>query len=199
MARLTGKPYIICPAGALPLFGRSQGFKRWYNRLVGRALVKNSAAAIAISEDEIEILKQYKVSIEHIQHIPNGVRPDDFSCTDERLFRKHAAIGDADYLLFVGRLNEIKGPDLLLNAFIELSPDFPDLCLIFAGPDGGMFDELKSKAEKEGLEHRVHFTGYTGGDLKSSAYHGASLLVVPSRQEAMSIVVKVPCVAFLWS
>lgn len=188
MARLSGKPYIICPAGALPLFGRSQGFKRWYNRLVGRAMVKNSAAAIAIAEDEIEILKQYGVPIEHIQHIPNGVRPEDFSCTDAQLFRKYTAVGDNDYLLFVGRLNAIKGPDLLLNAFIELSSDFPDLHLVFAGPDGGMLDQLKHEAEKARLDNRIHFPGYLGGDLKSSAYHGASMLVVPSRQEAMSIV-----------
>jgi glycosyltransferase involved in cell wall biosynthesis len=188
MARVSGNPYIICPAGALPLFGRSQGFKRWYNRLVGRALVKNSAAAIAIAEDEIEILKQYGVPIENIQHIPNGVRPDDFSCTDAQLFRKHAAVGENDYLLFVGRLNAIKGPDLLLNAFIELSSDFPDLHLVFAGPDGGMLEELKYNAANARLDNRVHFLGYIGRDLKSSAYHGASILVVPSRQEVMSIV-----------
>ena len=51
-----------------------------------------------------------------------------------------------------------------------------------------MLDRLEEKTVKESLQARVHFTGYTGGDLKSSAYHGASLLVVPSRQEAMSIV-----------
>lgn len=188
MARLAGKPYVICPAGALPLFGRSLGFKRWYNRLVGSALVKNSAAAIVIAETETEVLKEYGVMTEHIQHIPNGVRLDDFSCTDEQVFRKYIGIGSADYLLFVGRLNEIKGPDILLDAFIELSSSFPELHLVFAGPDGGMLDELELKTTKAKLNDRVHFAGYAGGDMKSSAYHGASLLVVPSRQEAMSIV-----------
>lgn len=188
MARLAGKPYIICPAGALSLFGRSQGVKRWYNRLVGSALVKNSAAAIAIAEDEVEVLKQYGVLAERIKHIPNGVRLEDFSYTDEQLFRKHAGVGNVDYLLFVGRLNEIKGPDLLLDAFIELSPIFSGLHLVFIGPDGGMCNVLEHRANEAGVADRVHFTGYAGGELKSSAYYGASLLVVPSRQEAMSIV-----------
>jgi glycosyltransferase involved in cell wall biosynthesis len=35
----------------------------------------------------------------------------------------------------------------------------------------------------------VHFVGYVGGEEKSAAYRSAQLLVIPSRQEAMSIVV----------
>jgi len=188
LARLTRTPYIICPAGALPLFGRSQGFKRWYNRLVGTALVRNCAAAIAISEDEIPLLQTYGVVQEHILHIPNGVREQDFCCSDTGLFRQQVEIADEAYLLFVGRLNQIKGPDLLLDAFVSIADQFPHLHLIFAGPDGGMLDSLQQAATESGLIKRIHFAGYVGGELKSSAYHGASLLVVPSRQEAMSIV-----------
>ncbi len=188
MARLTNTPYVICPAGALPLFGRSPVFKRWYNRLAGKSLIQHAVAVIAIAEDEIEVLKQRGVAEDHIHHIPNGVRFDDFSCTEERLFREYAGVGNVDYLLFVGRLNEIKGPDILLDAFIALSFTFPDLHLVFAGPDGGMLCSLKDRAAKAALGERVHFPGYVRGELKSSAYHGASLLVVPSRQEAMSIV-----------
>ena len=36
---------------------------------------------------------------------------------------------------------------------------------------------------------RVHFIGYVGGQDKSMAYHASEFLVIPSRQEAMSIVV----------
>ncbi|MDX8389646.1 MAG: glycosyltransferase [Mariprofundaceae bacterium] len=188
MARISGTPYVISPAGALPLFGRSQGFKRCYNSLVGSALVKNSAAAIVVAEDERESLNQYGVIEENVQHIPNGVRLEDFSYKDAQLFRKYISVGDADYLLFVGRLNAIKGPDILLDAFIKVAAEFPDLHLVFTGPDGGLLDELKYQSIKEGVENRIHFPGYVGGEMKSSAYHGASLLVVPSRQEAMSIV-----------
>jgi glycosyltransferase involved in cell wall biosynthesis len=38
------------------------------------------------------------------------------------------------------------------------------------------------------MKNRIHFLGYLGGAEKSDAYHAAQLLVVPSRQEAMSIV-----------
>jgi glycosyltransferase involved in cell wall biosynthesis len=188
MTRLTKTPYVVCPAGALPLFGRSLGLKRWYNRLVGFALIRNASAAIAIAEEEREQLLEYGVADKRIHHIPNGVRPEDFAYKDGQLFRQHAGLGGDDYLLFVGRLNEIKGPDLLLEAFINISAEFPDLHLAFAGPDGGMLESLQARAEEAGITDRVHFPGYTGGRVKSSAYHGAKMLVVPSRQEAMSIV-----------
>jgi glycosyltransferase involved in cell wall biosynthesis len=38
------------------------------------------------------------------------------------------------------------------------------------------------------LLNRIHFLGYLAGDEKNAAYQAAKLLVIPSRQEAMSIV-----------
>jgi glycosyltransferase involved in cell wall biosynthesis len=89
----------------------------------------------------------------------------------------------------MGRLNLIKGPDLLLDAFCSLKDGLRDHHLVFAGPDEGMLPLLKQTASRHQVENRVHFTGYLGGDEKSDAYHAADLLVIPSRQEAMSIVV----------
>jgi len=95
----------------------------------------------------------------------------------------------APYILFVGRLNPIKGPDLLLQAFGRIAAAQEDYHLVFAGPDEGMKASLKSAAGRMGLHDRVHFPGYVGGAEKTAAYRGASFVVIPSRQEAMSIVV----------
>jgi len=61
--------------------------------------------------------------------------------------------------------------------------------LVFVGPDDGMLSELKQMVDEYQLNDRIHFIGYLGGADKSNAYHAADLLVIPSRQEAMSIVV----------
>ncbi len=97
---------------------------------------------------------------------------------------------DAPIILFVGRLNRIKGPDLLLEAFIRVVREkgLPHH-LAFAGPDSGMLNELQAATAREDMKGRVHFLGYVGDEDKSHAYHAADLLVIPSRQEAMSIVV----------
>jgi len=91
--------------------------------------------------------------------------------------------------MFMGRLNDIKGPDLLLQAFCNLKNKLKDYHLVFAGPDGGMLAKLKAKVEEFKLNDRVRFLGYLGGVDKSQAYYAAELLAIPSRQEAMSIVV----------
>lgn len=88
----------------------------------------------------------------------------------------------------MGRLNVIKGPDLLLKAFIASRHNFPEYHLVFAGPDEDMLAEMLLIVEQAGVSDFVHFLGFINGDEKSAVYHSASLLVVPSLQEAMSIV-----------
>ncbi|RLA01029.1 MAG: glycosyltransferase [Gammaproteobacteria bacterium] len=187
LARKLEKPYFVCPAGALTIYGRSKILKRAYQYLVGKRLIKNAAAAIAISPDEIEQFSALGVSKGKIIHIPNGVNEEDFAHPDVKGFREVLGLVDLPYILFLGRLNAIKGPDLLLKAFIALSDAIPHV-LVFVGPDGGMLEELEVLADDNGLKERVFFAGFAGGDLKAGAYSGADVLVVPSRHEAMSIV-----------
>src|SRR5207244_3542166 len=93
------------------------------------------------------------------------------------------------FILFVGRLNPIKGPDLLLEAFGRLRHELRNYRLVFAGPDEDMLSDLRLLAARFSIQDRVHFVGYLGGDDKARAYRAAELVVVPSRQEAMSIVI----------
>jgi glycosyltransferase involved in cell wall biosynthesis len=187
-ARRTRKPYVICPAGSLPLFGRSGWLKRMYNLLAGRAIIRNAAAWIAVTSSEVPHFESYGIPSHKITVIPNGVSNEDFPITDKSEFLKRYNLPDVPIILFMGRLNPIKGPDLLLHAFIQARKDLAGWHLMFAGPDGGMLSELRQIAQQAGVSDYVHFLGYLGGDDKSAAYHHAKLLVVPSRQEAMSIV-----------
>ena len=187
VARKLGKPYVVCPAGALTVFGRSKIKKYVYQFLIGKSILRNASAAIAISPDEVAQLEEAGVASQRIHQIPNGVNERDFDYTDGALFRETSGIGTIPYILFLGRLNPIKGPDLLLEAFANMCANVPHY-LVFAGPDGGMEEQLKKQVLELNLMDRVYFTGHLGGDLKSSAYHGAEVLVIPSRHEAMSIV-----------
>jgi len=187
-ARRSNKPYVVCPAGALPLFGRSTILKRIYNFGAGRAIVKNAKAWIAVTSNELSHFEAYGIPQSEVIVIPNGVDEDDFIETDDHQFRVHHKLPEAPILLFMGRLNPIKGPDLLLQAFIQVRNQFPSFHLVFVGPDGGMLSQLKMMVSNEGISDRVHFLGYLKGSDKAGAYRCARMLVVPSRQEAMSIV-----------
>ncbi|CAM8659741.1 RfaG Glycosyltransferase [Oxalobacteraceae bacterium] len=186
-ARRADVPYVVSPAGALPLFGRSRCLKQLFDRIVGRQLIRKAAGWIAITHAECADFIPYGVTPSEIEVLPNGVNVEDFalerlSSFDDKKFQPGTLI------LFMGRLNLIKGPDLLLEAFAQVASEFPDTKLVFAGPDEGLGDKLAQEAETRGLRHRVHFLGFVSGVDKSLAYRSASLLVVPSRHEAMSIV-----------
>lgn len=187
-ARRQGKPYAVCPAGALPIFGRSRHMKRAYNALIGRRMIREADACIAIGTNETAQFAEYGVASGRLTFIPNGIDPADFQSADSKGFRTRFNLPPGPFILFLGRLNLIKGPDLLLLAFRDIAGSHPDVHLVFAGPDGGMLGNLQRMTGEFGLQHRVHFIGPVEGKIKSQAYHAATLLAVPSRQEAMSIV-----------
>ncbi|WP_374088826.1 glycosyltransferase [Methylomicrobium lacus] len=187
--RRARKPYVVCPAGALPLFGRSKLLKKLYNLIVGKAILRDAAGWIAVTEAECVQFESYGVPSSRITVIPNGVCQEDFQPADTEQFRREKKLPDAPLILFMGRLSPIKGPDLLLQAFASVREQIPAYHLAFAGPDEGMRAGLEEAARQAGIEDRVHFLGFVGGNDKAAAYRAASLLAVPSRQEAMSIVV----------
>ncbi len=189
-ARRLGTPYVVCPAGSLLIFGRSKWLKRLFRWLIGARIVREAEGHIAISPNEIPQFGTYGVEADRVTVIPNGIDPEDFVSKDASGFRDRYDLGDRPIVLFVGRLSPEKGPDLLLDAFWRAGGErVDDYLLVFAGPDGGMLSKLRATAERRGLKDRVRFLGFVGGAAKSDAYHAADLLVIPSRREAMSIVV----------
>lgn len=189
IVRRLGKPYVVCPAGALPIYGRSKFIKALYNSVAGTKIIRNANGHIAITADEIPQFEAYGVDRNQVVVVPNGVDSADFPPSEAAGFREKHKLGSDRFILFVGRLNPIKGPDLLLDAFAQAYDSLDNLHLVFAGPDGGMLSGLRDKAAAFDLDNRVHFVGYLGGSEKAAAYQSAELLVIPSRQEAMSIVV----------
>jgi len=189
VARSQKKPYVFCPAGALPVFGRSRWLKKVYNAVIGKKIVRNAEKCVAITEAEKTDFKDYGIEGKSIVVIPNAVSESGLPSNNEVGFRKQFGLKDRPFILFLGRLNLIKGPDLLLHAFCQLTEIFPEIDLVFAGPDDGMLTELKTIVSSEGVGSRVHFLGHVGGENKFQAYRSAKLLVIPSRQEAMSLVV----------
>lgn len=187
-AQRLARPYVVCPAGALALFGRSKLLKRAYNTLGGRSLVTQAAGCVAITRRETAEFAAYGVTPEKVEVIPNGIEPADYTEGDAAAFRARLAPDAGKMVLFVGRLNAIKGPDLLLEAFLSNRQRLGTAQLVFAGPDGGMRAALESRARDEDAGNRVVFTGWLGGADKVAAYRAADLVVVPSRQEAMSLV-----------
>jgi glycosyltransferase involved in cell wall biosynthesis len=90
-------------------------------------------------------------------------------------------------VLFVGSLEPVKDPRLLLRAFAALAGDRPDLRLRVVG-DGGLRGSLEAEVTTRGLAHRVAFDGPVARRDLPAIYRAATVLAVPSRHEAQSMV-----------
>ncbi|MEJ0061033.1 MAG: glycosyltransferase [Terricaulis sp.] len=100
------------------------------------------------------------------------------------------ALAGRPYLLFLSRIHEKKGCDLLLDAFARHAAIAPDLQLVIAGPDQeGRVAALQARAKELGIDARVHWPGMLTGDAKWGAFYGARAFILPSHQENFGIVV----------
>ena len=81
-------------------------------------------------------------------------------------------------ILYVGRLMEEKGLDVLLNAYSIVNAKMPNTNLIIVGK-GHLRANLEDQASKLGLEN-VIFTGFISDSLLKQAYASSDLFVVSS-------------------
>ena len=178
-AKFFGTKVIFTPAGALPYFGRSRLLKKIYNQVIGYKIARLSDIKVCITEDEISHFFDYGVDSIELSLVPNGVSLPDY----------HATQSKQDYYLYLGRLNHIKGVDLLLEAFIKLSRAGKVMIpLYIVGPDAGLKDELIQRAKDSGMAEMIKFIDFVSGSKKDALFLNSLATIVPSRQEAMSLV-----------
>jgi glycosyltransferase involved in cell wall biosynthesis len=172
-------PYIVSLRGS-DVPGYSRRLRRLdplLMRHVARRVWRRSARVVAISRDLRRLALQSEPGAV-IDVIPNGI--------DTRGFRP-AKVGSRN-LLFVGRLIERKGVDLLLRAFARLAASYPDttLTLVGDGPERAALERLAGDVAPLG---RVRFTGALQSTALADAFAAAGIFVLPSRSEALSNVV----------
>jgi glycosyltransferase involved in cell wall biosynthesis len=108
--------------------------------------------------------------------------------TDAGAAVRRELLGDreASLLLAIGRLDEQKGFDVLLEAVARLGADQPDVVVAIAG-DGGLDAELRRQTLDLGIDGRVRFLG-SRSDV-ADLFAAADVCVVPSRWEGLPLVV----------
>lgn len=184
-----GIPYILSPHGGLPMLGRS-AYKRVFDAAFGRRLIDRAAALHAITPMEAAQYRVFGVDPNRIALIPNGIDADLVQIEAEpAILRAELGIGlEQPMILFLARLNAIKGPDLLIEAFTLIAGEFPEAVLVLAGPDDGMRDELRQRADALGIAQRLRWLGLIEGEARKVAlYRAADLYVLPSRYEILGI------------
>ena len=134
-----------------------------------------------------EIVKLYGISKDKIEIVPYEVAPDELktNCNLDD-FRKLFVPKDVKIVLFADELVTKKGPQILMDAVLEILQKVPQTIFIFAG--NGHIPQLSQQAEKNGTADNVLFPGKLKGKVLGSMYRIADCLVTPSIYEDSGIV-----------
>lgn len=194
-------PFLLSAHGSLPVIeerGR-QGRKIIFNRLFSNLILKNISGVIALNDEERKNYKHLGVPDEKIDIIPNGIDIEEFRCLpDPAEFRNRYNIKrDEKIILFVGRIHEIKGLDILINAFHGILQGIRGVKLVLAGPDDGYMQTLKGIVLEKGILSDIIFTDLLSGEEKLAAYSAADIFVLPSRSEGFPVTVLEACASGL--
>jgi glycosyltransferase involved in cell wall biosynthesis len=156
-------------------------FHRLFSSLL-RGIYRHADAVVVYGEHVKRHILTLGVAEEKVFVAPHAVDNDEYSRqipqTEIELLRAKLRIAPGDrVILYLGRLEPIKGLGYLLDAFRRIRTS--NAVLVIAG-DGSERANLQSMAAEFGIEDRVRFPGYVPPE-SALAYHAmAYALVLPS-------------------
>jgi len=192
-AKSANIPIVTQPHGTLPVIANSFIVKRAYDWIYGRKELEGISCLIALQENEKKVALEQGIPENIIEVIPNGIDLSELDELPEKgAFRRQYHIeADQPVILFIGRVNRIKGTDMLLEAFARMGS--PNARLIIAGPDDGQLDEVKNLIKKYRLDTTVTLTGILSGQEVKAAFQDCDLFVLPSRSDAFPTTIMEAC------
>ena len=103
-------------------------------------------------------------------------------------FNEFPELRDKRLILFMSRIHQKKGCDLLIEAFSRIANVDPKLHLLFAGPDqSGLTPVLRNLASNLKIDQRITWTGMISNDLKWGAFQAAEVFALPSHSENFGV------------
>jgi glycosyltransferase involved in cell wall biosynthesis len=214
--RRSNTPYFVFPHGMLdPWFKRAYPLKHvkkvLYWMAIEHRVLRDAAAVLFTSEEERRLAEKsfWPYRCNGIVVSYGTAVPDvDLAQAREDFLNQFPDFRGKQILLFLGRIHEKKGCDLLIDAFAnawgarapapalsgalagKLAGETDSgLHLVLAGPcaDERYLLSLKQRASQSGAP--VTFTGMLSGNLKWGAFAAADAFVLPSHQENFGIAV----------
>jgi len=149
------------------------------------------ASCVAEAEQLVDL---YGADPRRVEIVAPGVDHAFFSPGDRSGARhalRHLRLGDGPMLLFVGRIQALKGVDVAIRTLAELDDPTATLVVVggASGPDGeAEVARVRALAGALGLADQVRFVAPVPHHLLSTYYRAADLCLVPSRSESFGLV-----------
>lgn len=183
-ARKLGIPYIITPRGMLDPW--SLAHKKWKKKLAWWLYQHNDVQKAAC------VFTTAKMEAEHVSNlgittyksvISNGIETSAYPCkTSIDVVKKQ--------VLFLSRIHEKKGIELLFEAWKRIHHDFADWQLLIVGNgEAEYIHSLENRVESLGLKDCIKILPPVFGEAKIKVYQESALFCLPSFSENFGMVI----------
>ncbi len=153
-------------------------------------LMASCDSIIAFSPHERDAMTRlYDADTRRIALVPCGVDLSRFRPWDQKEARRKLGLNGDKVLLYVGRIESLKGLDLLMYATAELQTCEEVQVLIVGGDDGKEqeIDRLRSLAQDLNVDDAFDFVGRVAQEELPLYYSAADVCVVPSYYESFGL------------
>lgn len=164
----------------------------WRDQAEAEIIGCADAICVSCEEEATQFRTHYGDPQGRLEIIAPGVEHAFFAPGDQAGARR--ALGydlESPLLLFVGRIQPLKGPDVAIRALAELGRADAQLVIVggASGVDGHAETERAHKLVAElGLAERVHFVAPQPHHILSTYYRAADVVLAPSRSESFGLV-----------
>jgi len=123
-----------------------------------------------------EVTRRWRLAPDRVEVVPNPV--------DSDLFVPGERAPDPACILVAGRVERMKGQDVLIEALPAIRRAVPSAHVRLVGADGGASAAVAQRSRELGVESAVSFEGAVAREELPAVYASAAVCVVPSRFEA---------------
>ena len=151
----------------------------------------SDAILASCTAEASQLTQLYGADPSRIEIVPPGVDHAFFSPGEQRGARAALGLGDEPVLLFVGRIQPLKGVDVAVRTLAALA--HPDAVLVVVGGASGAegdheVERVQKLAADLGVADRIHWIPPRPHHLLSTYYRAADVCLVPSRSESFGLV-----------
>jgi D-inositol-3-phosphate glycosyltransferase len=164
----------------------------WRDRAEAEVIGCSDAICVSCPEEERQFRRLYGDPAGRIEIVPPAVEHAFFAPGDRAGARRAVGLPvDRPIVLFVGRIQPLKAPDVAIRALAELGRRDAELVIVggASGTDGDVEVALAHRLIDElGLADRVRLVEPQPHHILSSYYRAADVVIVPSRSESFGLV-----------
>lgn len=163
---------------------------------IERRTMATADRIVAATEiDRGHMLEAYGANPRKIAIVPGGVNLETFEPGSRVAARRRLGLGPEPTLLFVGRIQRLKGIDILVRAAAALRDDIGPLKVLIVGGTGQQSSEetrelarIQEIVSRLQLGNVVQFVGAVEQSKLADYYRAANVTVMPSTYESFGLV-----------